>query len=58
MMDVLPTYRVYRCELFNAPVAWFIIDDPSRQYTGSLNPRVEDPAAWYAAPSSAGPAAK
>ena len=54
MLDALPA-RMARGgpneRLFSAPVAWFIIDDPSRQYTGSLNPRIEDPAAWYAAPS-------
>ena len=48
--------------LYGAPVSWVVVDDPSRQYTGSLNPRVEDPAAWYAAPpetrgASAGAAA-
>ena len=26
---------------------WWIVDDPSRQYTVSLNPRIEDPSEWY-----------
>jgi len=29
------------------PIEWWIVDDPSRQYTVSLNPRIEDPADWY-----------
>jgi hypothetical protein len=29
------------------PVDWWITTDPSRQYTASLNPRMENPAEWY-----------
>jgi len=29
------------------PVNWWITTDPSRQYTASLNPRMENPAEWY-----------
>ena len=29
------------------PIAWWITQDPGRQFTASLDPRVEDPAAWY-----------
>jgi hypothetical protein len=32
-----------------AEVGWWIVDDPSRQYTASLNPRVEEPELWYGA---------
>ena len=37
-------------------ISWWILIDPSRQYTVSLNPRMEDAAAWYgdAAASSSG----
>jgi hypothetical protein len=31
------------------PIAWWIKVDPSRQYTASLNPRIENPAEWYGA---------
>lgn len=29
------------------PIEWWITVDPGRQYTASLNPRVENPAMWY-----------
>jgi hypothetical protein len=29
------------------PINWWITTDPSRQYTVSLNPRMEDPSEWY-----------
>jgi hypothetical protein len=29
------------------PVEWWITVDPGRQYTASLNPRMEDPQEWY-----------
>ena len=37
-------------------IPWWILIDPSRQYTVSLNPRMEDAAAWYgdAAAASSG----
>jgi len=28
-------------------VGWWIVTDPGRQYTASLDPRMEDPASWY-----------
>jgi hypothetical protein len=31
------------------PLDWWIISDPTRQHTSSLNPRMEDPAEWYGA---------
>jgi hypothetical protein len=31
------------------PIAWWVTEDAGRQYTASLNPRVEDPADWYGA---------
>lgn len=34
-------------ERADAPIEWWIRTDPGRQYTASLNPRIEDPAAWY-----------
>jgi hypothetical protein len=30
-------------------IAWWILADPTRQHTASLNPRCEDPAQWYGA---------
>lgn len=30
-------------------IAWWILADPTRQHTASINPRCEDPARWYGA---------
>ena len=38
-------------------IPWWIVTDPSRQYTVSLNPRMEDPAMWYGDKVAAGLAA-
>jgi hypothetical protein len=40
------TLRRYDAEA-DRPIAWWYTHDPSRQYTASFNPRVEDPADWY-----------
>ena len=45
----------FRAALFAAhraaprKISWWILTDPSRQYTVSLNPRMEDDKAWYGA---------
>jgi len=31
----------------STPINWWIIVDPERQYTASLNPRMENPTEWY-----------
>jgi hypothetical protein len=41
--EIVRRYEV-ACE---TPIEWWITVDPGRQYTASLNPRVENPAMWY-----------
>jgi hypothetical protein len=36
-------------------IDWWITADPSRQYTASLDPRMEEPATWYGAAYATGP---
>jgi hypothetical protein len=43
-------HNAHTRKYLDAPVEWFIVEDPSRQYTVSINPRVEDPTTWYRAP--------
>lgn len=43
--EILRRYAAARSE----PVEWWVRHEPGRQWTASLNPRVEDPAAWYGA---------
>lgn len=38
------------------PLRWWIVQDPGRQYTASVNPRCEEPAEWYGADYVADPA--
>ncbi len=40
-----------------APIEWWIRADPGRQYTASVEPRMEDPAEWYGAAVAARPPA-
>lgn len=42
---ILRRYEAARAE----PLEWWIRADPGRQYTASLNPRMEDPAEWCGA---------
>jgi hypothetical protein len=38
---------VERYDAMPNSIDWWIVTDPSRQYTGSINPIIEDPAQWY-----------
>ena len=53
IVDTLAPFRKRLEERYEAaaakPIAWWIKEDPGRQYTASLNPRMEDPAEWYGA---------
>ena len=57
VIDMLPALRPF-CEVIFARydevaaknggrLEWVITEDPSRQYTATLNPRIVDPQAWY-----------
>lgn len=50
-VDALAPFRARIRARYDAaalrPIEWWIKQDPGRQYTSSLNPRMEDPAAWY-----------
>lgn len=54
-LDMSPALARFRAALVAAydavpaDVGWWIVTDPSRQYTVSLNPRIETPALWYGA---------
>jgi hypothetical protein len=37
-------------------ITWWIVHEPGRQFTASVNPRMEDPAAWYGEAYDAAPA--
>lgn len=52
-IDITPSFIKF-CDKFNAAyaavpndVGWWILTDPSRQYTVTLNPRYETPHEWY-----------
>jgi hypothetical protein len=52
-LDITPALARHRAALgaaygaAPAKVEWWIVNDPSRQYTVSLNPRMETPDLWY-----------
>ena len=52
-LDMSPALARFRAALVAAydatpaDIGWWIITDPSRQYTVSLNPRMETPDLWY-----------
>ena len=49
---LLAPYRAALLAAYEAApreIPWWIVTDPSRQYTVSLNPRIEDAATWYGA---------
>jgi hypothetical protein len=57
VIDMLPALRPFCEAIFNrydevaakngGRLEWVIAEDPSRQYTATLNPRIVDPQEWY-----------
>ena len=57
VIDLLPALRPFCDALFErydevaakngGKLEWVIVEDPSRQYTATLNPRIVDPQVWY-----------
>lgn len=51
LMDILKPYKdkvlSYYDKICNSHIKWWITIDPGRQYTASLNPRMEYPIEWY-----------
>jgi hypothetical protein len=57
VIDMLPALRPFCEAIFNrydevaakngGRLEWVIAEDPSRQYTATLNPRIVDPQVWY-----------
>lgn len=52
LVDALAPFRAKLVEKWKAypkEIAWWIKEDPGRQYTASRNPRIENPQEWYGA---------